>query len=167
MEMKIMYGALIFVAGWFYFYICLRQLIFDFTVGYPLISKFGKAGENIFAPTGARRMNTISVFIWLIICVGLGFLVVHFAALYLTISFFVGAALGIVIYAKKLGPRTKSNFEACCRTYCRFVPDDDLRQAMAQAALPKMRAALRALGPDPKLDLDNSAESPNSSPRPR
>ena len=52
--------------------------------GYPLISKFGKAGENIFAPTGARRMNTISVFIWLIICVGLGFLVVHFAALYLT-----------------------------------------------------------------------------------
>ena len=116
MEMKIMYGALIFVAGWFYFYICIRQLIFDFTVGYPLISKFGKAGENIFAPTGARRMNTISVFIWLIICVGLGFLVVHFAALYLTISFFVGAALGIVIYAKKLGPRTKSNFEAFCRS---------------------------------------------------
>ena len=72
MEMKIMYGALIFVAGWFYFYICIRQLIFDFTVGYPLISKFGKAGENIFAPTGARRMNTISVVIWLIICVGLG-----------------------------------------------------------------------------------------------
>ena len=61
MEMKIMYGALIFVAGWFYFYICIRQLIFDFTVGYPLISKFGKAGENIFAPTGARRMNTISL----------------------------------------------------------------------------------------------------------
>ena len=143
MEMKIMYGALIFVAGWFYFYICLRQLIFDFTVGYPLISKFGKAGEN-----------TISVFIWLIICVGLGFLVVHFAALYLTISFFVGAALGIVIYAKKLGPRTKSNFEAFCRTYCRFVPDDDLRQAMAQADLPKMRAALRALGSDLKLDVE-------------
>lgn len=52
MEMKIMYGALIFVAGWFYFYICIRQLIFDFTVGYPLISKFGKAGENIFALPG-------------------------------------------------------------------------------------------------------------------
>ena len=85
---------------------------------------------------------------------GLGFLVVHFAALYLTISFFVGAALGIVIYAKKLGPRTKSNFEAFCRTYCRFVPDDDLRQAMAQADLPKMRAALRALGSDLKLDVE-------------
>ena len=154
MEMKIMYGALIFVAGWFYFYICIRQLIFDFTVGYTLISKFGKAGENIFAPTGARRMNTSSVVIWLIICVGLGFLVVHFAALYLTISFFVGAALGMVIYAKKLGPRTKSNFEAFCRTYCRFVPDDDLRQAMAQADLPKMRAALRALGSDLKLDVE-------------
>ena len=68
LEMKIMYGALIFVAGWFYFYICLRQLIFDFTVAYPLISKFGKAGEQVFAPTGANRMNTISVVIWLVIC---------------------------------------------------------------------------------------------------
>ena len=46
LEMKIMYGALIFVAGWFYFYICLRQLIFDFTVAYPLISKFGKRASR-------------------------------------------------------------------------------------------------------------------------
>ena len=154
LEMKIIYGALLFVAGWFYFYICLRQLIFDFTVAYPLISKFGKAGEQVFAPTGANRMNTISVVIWLVICAGLGFLVVHFAALYLIISFFAGVVVGLVVFAKKLGPRTKSNFEAFCRTYCRFVPDDDLRQAMAQADLPKMRAALRALGVELKLDVE-------------
>lgn len=154
MEMKIMYGALIFVAGWFYFYICLRQLIFDFTVGYPLISRFGKAGEEVFVPKGARRMNTISVIIWLLICVGIGWAVIHFAALYLIICFFGGAVVGVIVYAKKLGPRTKTNFEAFCRTYCRFVPDDDLRQAMAQADLPKMRAALRALGSDLKLDVE-------------
>ena len=88
------------------------------------------------------------------ICVGLGFLVVHFAALYLIISFFAGVVVGLVVFAKKLGPRTKSNFEAFCRTYCRFVPDDDLRQAMAQADLPKMRAALRALGVELKLDVE-------------
>lgn len=154
MEMKIMYGALMFVVGWFYFYICLRQLIFDFTVAYPLISKFGKAGENVFAPKGARRMNTISVVIWLIICAGLGFVVIYFCALYLIISFFVGAVLGVIMYINKLGPRTKSNFDAFCHTYCRFVPDDDLRQAMNQADLPKMRAALRAMGCDLKLDVD-------------
>lgn len=156
MEMKIMYGALIFVAGWFYFYICLRQLIFDFTVAYPLISKFGKAmNGDLFAAKGANRLNTISVIIWLVICVGLGFLVVHFAALYLIISFFVGAVLGIILYIKKLGPSTKSNFEAFCHTYCRFVPDDDLRQAMNQCDLPKMRAALRALNCDLKFEFKN------------
>lgn len=156
MEMKIMYGALIFVAGWFYFYICLRQLIFDFTVAYPLISKFGKAmNGELFAAKGANRLNTISVIIWLVICVGLGFLVVHFAALYLIISFFVGAVLGIILYIKKLGPSTKSNFEAFCHTYCRFVPDDDLRQAMNQCDLPKMRAALRALNCDLKFEFKN------------
>lgn len=156
MEMKIMYGALIFVAGWFYFYICLRQLIFDFTVAYPLISKFGKAmNGELFAAKGANRLNTISVIIWLVICVGLGFLVVHFAALYLIISFFVGAVLGIILYIKKLGPSTKSNFEAFCHTYCRFVPDDDLRQAMNQCDLPKMRAALRALNCDLRFEFKN------------
>lgn len=156
MEMKIMYGALIFVAGWFYFYICLRQLIFDFTVAYPLISKFGKAmNGELFAAKGANRLNTISVIIWLVICVGLGFLVVHFAALYLIISFFVGAVLGIILCIKKLGPSTKSNFEAFCHTYCRFVPDDDLRQAMNQCDLPKMRAALRALNCDLKFEFKN------------
>ena len=155
MEMKIMYGALIFVGGWFYFYICLRQLIFNFTVAYPLISRFGKAKDGeLFGARGAFRMNTISVVIWLVICAGLGFLVVHFAALYLIISFFAGVVVGLVVFAKKLGPRTKSNFEAFCRTYCRFVPDDDLRQAMAQADLPKMRAALRALGVELKLDVE-------------
>lgn len=154
MEMKIMYGALMFVGGWFYFYICLRQLIFNFTVAYPLIAKFGKAGAQVFAPTGANRLNTISVIIWLAICVGLGFVVVHFAALYLTLCFAGGVVIGLVVFAKKLGPKTKSNFEAFCHTYCRFVPDDDLRQAMAHADLPKMRAALRALNVELKLEVE-------------
>ncbi len=155
-EMKIMYGALIFVGGWFYFYICLRQLIFDFTVAYPLISKFGKAkGGELFASKGANRLNTISAVIWLIICAGLAFVVIHFAALYLILSFFGGVVVGFIVFAKKLGPKTKSNFEAFCHTYCRFVPDDDLRQAMNQCDLPKIRAALRALDCDLKFEFIN------------
>ena len=67
MDAKIMYAALIFVAGWFFFYICLRQLIYDFTVGYPLIKKFGDAGETIFAAKPARNLNTISVLVWLVL----------------------------------------------------------------------------------------------------
>lgn len=98
-------------------------------------------------------MNTISVLIWLVICAGIGFVVAYFAALYLVIAFSAGASSSHRL-RQKLGPRTKTNFEAFCRTYCRFVPDDDLRQAMAQADLPKMRAALRALGSDLKLDVE-------------
>lgn len=146
-----MYAALLFVAGWFYFYICLRQLIFDFTVGYPLIKKFGNAG--VLSTVGANRLNTISVVIWLVISAGLGFVVIRFCTLYLTAGFFSGVAVGLIVFINKLGPRTLSNFNAFCHTYCRFVEDDDLRNAMNDADLPKMRAALRALGKEIKFDL--------------
>ncbi len=145
-----MYGALLFIVGWFYYYICLRQLLFDFTVGYPLIGKFGKAG--VMAATGAHRLNTISVLIWFVICVLLGFVALRFLHGYLLISFLIGVALGLVMFLNRLTARTRSNFDAFCRTYCRFVEDDDLRNAMYQADLPKMRAALRALGSDLTFD---------------
>lgn len=158
MDTKIMFGALIFVAGWFYFYICIRQLIFDFTVGYPLISKFGGAGEKVIAATPARRLNTISVVIWLGICVGLGWVVFHFclSKLWLFLPFWGGALLGLICFIGKLGPRFKPNFEAFCRTYYRFMPDDELRTAAYHTDLPRMRAALRALDVDLKFDLKKS-----------
>lgn len=153
MEMKIMYAALMALAGWFFFYICMRQLIFDFTVGYPLIKKFGAAGDGIFAAQGANRLNTISVIIWALICAALLFVVIRFCSLYLLISFFVGFLFCLAMFAKKLGPDTKSNFDAFCRTYCRFVPDDDLRAAMNDADLPKIHAALRTLGSGTRFDV--------------
>lgn len=156
MDQKIMFGALIFVAGWFYFYICVRQLIFDFTVGYPLIKKFGDAGESVIAAGPARRLNTVSVVVWLAICAALGFLIVRFAALYLCLCFWGGALVGLACFINKLGPRTKSNFEAFCRSYYRFMPDDELRTATYHTDLPRMRAALRALGADVKFDIKKS-----------
>ena len=153
MDAKIMYAALIFVAGWFFFSICLRQLIYDFTVGYPLIKKFGDAGETIFAAKPARNLNTISVLVWLALCAGLSFVIIYFCPLYLMLSFWGGVLLGVIVYATKLGPRTKSNFEAFCRTYYRFMPDDELRTATYNVDLPRMRAALRALNCDLKFDL--------------
>jgi hypothetical protein len=151
MDLKIMYAALLFVAAWFYFYICLRQLIFDFTVGYPLIKKFGDAG--VLATVGANRLNTISVVIWLFISAGMAFVVIRFCPLYLMIGFWSGAVIGLIVFINKLGPRTLSNFNAFCHTYCRFVENDDLRNAMSDTDLPKMRSALRALGKEIKFDL--------------
>lgn len=154
MEVKIMYAALVFIAGWFYFYICLRQLIFDFTVGYPLIHKFGDA--KLMVAVGAHRLNTMSVIIWLIICAGVAWAVIRFAALYLIISFGVGVLLGVIQFRSKLGPRTPSNFEAFCHTYYRFIPDEALQKAVYEADLPKIRAALRDLGSDLKLEVNKT-----------
>ncbi len=155
MEMKIMYSALVFIVGWFYFYICLRQLIFDFTVGYPLINRFGNEGPEVFAPKGAHRLNTISVMIWLVICIGLGFVAFYFFAIYLKISFGIGALTGVLAYLNKLSPATRSNFDAFCHTYCRFVPDDDLRQAMSNADIAKMHSNLHKLGSKLKFEFKN------------
>ena len=153
MDKQVMYAALLFVAGWFYFYICLRQFIFDFTVAYPLIKKFGDAG--VMASVGAKRLNTISVVIWLIICVGIAFVVIRFCPVYLLVTFFLGTAIGFVVFFRKLGPRTQSNFEAFLHTYYRFVENDELRSAMSSADLPKIRAALHTLGADIRIDLIN------------
>ncbi|MEG1632699.1 MAG: hypothetical protein RR314_01480 [Oscillospiraceae bacterium] len=153
MAEKIMYGALIFIGGWFYFYVCLRQFVFDLTVGFPLIKKFGDAGETVFAPKPARWLNIISTVIWLLICIGIGWASFRFFALYLLIAFWAGALLGVALYINKLGPRTRSNFEAFCRTYYRFMPNDELRTAAYNADLPGMRAALRSLNSDLKFDL--------------
>ena len=155
MEMKIMYSALVFVVGWFYFYICIRQLIFDFSVGYPMINKLGNEGPEVFAAKGAHRLNTISVIIWLVICAGLGFVAFYFFAIYLKIAFGLGAVIGLFFFINKLSPATRSNFDAFCRTYCRFVPDDDLRQAMSNADVAKMHSALRKLDSKLKFEFEN------------
>ena len=153
MEAKIMYGALMLVVGWLYFYICLRQLIFDFTVGYPLIKRFGAAGDQIIAVKPARSLNTISVCVWFALCAGLGFLVIHFCPLWLMLPFWGGALLGVATFATRLGPGTKSNLEAWLRTYYRFMPDDELRTACYNTDLPRIRAALRALGVEADISV--------------
>ena len=128
LPMKIMYFALLAMAGWVYFYICVRQLVFDFTVGYRLIKVFDGVKEDVFAAQGARRLNTISVIMWAIICAGFLWLVIHFAATYLIIGFAVGALGALAMSSKRMGPRPRYNFEAFCRPMA--APDDYLAIAL-------------------------------------
>lgn len=148
MEAKIMYGALMIVAGWVYFYICIRQLVFDFTVGYPIIRLFATDDDRLIVAKPARNLNTVSVCVWFLLCGVLGFLVVWFCSLWLMIPFWVGVIVGVVCYINKLGPKTKSNMDAWMRTYYRFMPDDELRTACYHTDYPRIRAALRALDSD-------------------
>ncbi|NLC72375.1 MAG: hypothetical protein GX684_01170 [Ruminococcaceae bacterium] len=152
MEMKILYAALMALAGWIFFYICVRQLVFNFTVGYPLISKLKPTGESVFYAKAARHLNNISVIIWFFIVAGISFVVIRFAPLYLQVSFAVGFISCILLFIKKLGPKDKKNLEAFLRTYSRFALPDDLRTAMYNADVPKVHAALRASGFDIRFD---------------
>ena len=102
-----------------------------------------------------NMMGIVSVIMWAIICAGFLWLVIHFAATYLIIGFAVGALGALAMYSKRLGPRTRYNFEAFCRTYCRFCTDDALRQAMANCDVPKMHAALKALGSPLRFEFIN------------
>ena len=83
LPMKIMYFALLAMAGWVYSYICVSQLVFDFTVGYRLIKVFDGVKEDVFAAQGARRLNTISVIVWAIICAGFLWLVIHLSLIHI------------------------------------------------------------------------------------
>ena len=141
MEMKIMWAAAIFFGGWLWFYLFVRQVCINFFTVFPLIKKMRKTQTDLIAPT-ANGYTAISIFVSLLIICGIAFVVIRFAKLYLLISFFVGALLALVMYAGKLSPNTRSNFESFCVNYYRFVPDDELRTAMYNKKIPQMKLRL-------------------------
>ena len=60
MEMKIMLTGAIFLGGWLWAYLFVRQLMFNFAVAYPLIRNMNALREDLIA-IGAKRYTTISV----------------------------------------------------------------------------------------------------------
>ena len=147
MDLKVMWAALVCLGGWLWFYLFLRQLIFNFATALPMLRRFEKAGDGLIAPSAGRYM-AVSVIVWLLVCGGTAALVLHFAALYLKISFAAGGVLGALIYIRHYGPDTKSNFNDFCSTYYRFVPDDELRTAMYNSKTGQMKARLGEMGAD-------------------
>ena len=140
--LKVLYFVLIAAGGWLYFYLGVRQLVFGLTVGYPLIKSFG--GTGAFLSREAKKLNTVSVIFWAVICLGFMGIVVRFAAPYLIAGFALGALAGLIMYAKRL-----------CRSYCRFAGDAALRGAMAECDLGKIHSALEALGSPLRFEFKN------------
>lgn len=151
--LKVLYFVLIAAGGWLYFYLGVRQLVFGLTVGYPLIKSFG--GTGAFLSREAKKLNTVSVIFWAVICLGFMGIVARFAAPYLIAGFALGALAGLIMYAKRLGRATFGNFEAFCRSYCRFAGDAALRGAMAECDLGKIHSALEALGSPLRFEFKN------------
>ena len=144
MSMKIMLAGAIFLGGWLWSYIFIRQILFNFVTAFPLIKKMRALKEDLIA-IGADRYTIVSTVVCCFFAAILLFVVIRFCPLYLTLCFAGGALIAFVMLLKMVSPRNRAMFDSFCSAYCRFVPDDGLRTAMFNKKTGPIRARLKEL----------------------
>ena len=60
MEMKVLFGGAIMLGGWLWFYLFVRQFLFNFMTAYPLIKQMTAADAELISPN-AKRYTSVSV----------------------------------------------------------------------------------------------------------
>jgi len=145
MQMKILWAAAAFFFGWFWAYLLLRQLLFNFVTAYPMIRRMNSLQEDLIA-IGAKRYTAVSCIVCVILSAIVLFLLIRFFALYLQISFAVAAVIAFVMLLSRVSPKNRPMFDAFCNAYCRFVPDDELRTAMYNKKTGQINSRLKAMG---------------------
>jgi hypothetical protein len=144
MGIKIMFAGAIFLGGWLWSYVFIRQILFNFITAFPLIKKMRSLRDDLIA-IGADRYTTISSIVCFIFAAILLFVVIRFCPLYLTLCFAGGAIIAFIMLLKMVSPRNRAMFDTFCSAYCRFVPDDELRTAMYNKKTGLIRARLKAM----------------------
>ena len=147
METKIMLCAGVFFGGWLWFYLFMRQFLFNLMTAYPMIRKMQEIDPNLIAVDAKRYTNT-SIIVCTVFSAIVLFVIFRFCPHYLIISFFVGAVLCMLMLWGKLSPQNKAMFENFCAGYCRFVGDDELRTLMFNKEIKKINRRLREMGYD-------------------
>lgn len=149
MSTKVMLAGAIFLGGWLWSYVFIRQILFNFITAFPLIKKMRALKEDLIA-IGADRYTIISTIVCCLFAAILLFVVIRFCPLYLILCFAGGALVAFVMLLKMVSPRNRAMFDTFCGAYCRFVPDDELRTAMFNKKTAPIRARLKA------MELDGS-----------
>lgn len=151
MEVKILYGGLALVGGWFWFFMFLRQFFFNIMTAYPLIGKMKKLDKELIA-IGATRYTTVSLIVTGLLSALVAFLVLYFSikksAAFVYLNFIIGAIIAFAMFITKLGYRNKPMFDLFCDSYYRFVPDDELRTAIYNKKLGQIKSRLKVMGFD-------------------
>ncbi len=145
MEMKIMLTGAIFLGGWLWSYLFIRQLLFNFATAFPLIKQMSALREDLIA-IGARRYTVISVITCAVVAAALLAAVIIWCPLYLQIGFAAGALLAIILLIPRVSARNRDMFDSFCSTYYRFVPDDELRTAMYNKKTGQIKSRLKVMG---------------------
>ncbi len=152
MEMKFLYAGFLLLAGFLFFYICTRQLIYNFSVTLPLIKKFSPLGEEVFSAKFAKRFNGVSTFVWVLINAGIVFVIARYCPLYLQLSFIAGFVFGLLGSFKQLGIN-KKNFLSFCYMYARFSLNTELYSAMGEGKIKIINSFFKSQGLE-SFDLD-------------
>lgn len=145
MAMKVMWAGALFCCGWFWFFIFIRQFLFNLITAYPLIKKMNNTQKDLIAITAARY-TTVSVITCGLLGAIIAAVIIRFCSVYLIAGFFAGALLALVMYSNKLSPKTRSIFDTFCNAYYRFVFDDELRTAMYNKKPSQMKQRLHDMG---------------------
>lgn len=145
MQMKILGAGALLMAGWLWFYLFVRQFLFNFLTAYPMIKRMQAAQEDLIA-IGAKRYTTVSVISCAVVCAIVIAIVVAFCPWYFITCFFVGALVALFMYLPLLGPANRDMFDAFCMKYYSFVPDDELRTAMYNRKPSQMKVRLHDMG---------------------
>jgi len=139
-------GAIMF-GGWLWFYLFIRQFLFNVMTAYPMIKKMQAADPELIA-VGAKRYTTISVVVSLIFTLAIAAVVVAFCKTYLMVCFFVGGFIALVCFLPQMSYTRRETFDTFCTGYYRFVPDDELRTAMYNKKPSQMKLRLHVMGLD-------------------
>lgn len=145
MQMKVLGAGALLMAGWLWFYLFVRQFLFNFMTAYPLIKGMEKAQDGLIA-IGARRYTLVSNISCAVICLIIIAIVVLLCPWYFVICFFAGALVALFMYLPLLRPNNRAMFDSFCSTYYRFVPDDELRTAMYNKKTSQMKVRLHDMG---------------------
>lgn len=145
MEMKVLWAGAMLFGGWLWFFLFVRQFLFNLTVAYPLIKSMKNASEDLIHKAAVKYTTTSMIICTVFIAIVI-FVVLRFAKPYLIISFFVGALVCSLILLNKFTPKCRQMFDSFCGTYYQFVPDDELRTAMFNKKTSQMKQRLHAMG---------------------
>ena len=144
-SMSIMYIGAIFLGGWLWSYVFIRQIMFNFIIANPLIKGMRAQNGDLIA-VGAKRYTVISTVICAFFAALILFVVLRFCPIYAKISFGVGAVIAFVMLFRMVNTRNHAMFDTFCAAYYRFVPDDELRTAFYNKKIGPIRSRLKEMG---------------------
>lgn len=146
-ETIILLVGFLFMGGWLWAYLFIRQILFNALVATPLIRRMRAEREDLIA-VGAVRYTTISTLVCSVIAVVLlaGVVLLCRKHWYFIAAFGAGALIAFFMLLRMVRPDNHSMFTSFCTGYCRFIPDDELRTAFFNQKAGPIRARLREMG---------------------